>query len=250
MKMRLSFLALAMPAAAGLVMATSTASNAAALTGNVQLSGAGVNFTPNSLDFTDGSNNGGAGIFTNVFGTGDLSILTGTTAAIKDLAGSPFSNSLADETINLAALGASVNKFITFSGPGPAPNIIDFRLTRLRRVVETGRVSFFLDGFLRNNGAIPGKDNTNVVFDVSVLTGQPGAPLCAATACTDAEATAFFASSASTGFTGISGALVAGSARKIPEPMTMLGSGLAIASIAALKRKKKSNALKLATSES
>jgi hypothetical protein len=247
MKMRLSFLALAMPAAAGLVMATSTASNAAALTGNIQLSGAGVNFTPTALDFTDGNNTGGAGVFTNVFGTGDFSILTGTTAAIKDLAGSPFSNLLADETVSL---GSGINKFIAFSGPGPAPNIIDFRLTGLRRVVETGRVSFFLDGFLRNNGAVPGKDNTNVEFALSVLTGQPGAPLCAATACTDAEATAFFASSASTGFTGISGGLVAGGARKIPEPMTMLGSGLAIASIAALKRKKKSNALKLATSES
>jgi hypothetical protein len=89
-----------------------------------------------------------------------------------------------------------------------------------------------------------------VEFALSVLTGQPGAPLCAATACTDAEAQAFFASPASTGFTTISGGLVAGGARKIPEPMTMLGSGLAIASIAALKRKKKSNALKLATSES
>jgi hypothetical protein len=128
MKIRLSFLALAMPAAAGLVMATSTASNAAALTGQIQLGGAGVNFSPAALDFTDGNNSGGAGVFTNVTGTGDFSILNGQTATIKDLIGSPFgltpAGILADETVSL---GSGINKFIAFSGPGPAPNIIDFR---------------------------------------------------------------------------------------------------------------------------
>lgn len=248
MKMRLSFLALAMPAAAGLVMATSTASNAAALTGNIQLGNGGVFFSPTALDFTGVPNvvtpsPGTAGTFSTVFGTGDFSILNGLTASIKDLLGpSPFSNTLADETVSL---GSGINKFITFSG-----SPIDFRLTSLGRILEDGRVTFLLGGFIRNNGAIAGKDNTNVVFDLSSLTGQPGAPDCAAKVCTDAEAVAFFASPASTGFTTISGGLAAGGGRKIPEPMTLLGSGLAMASIAALKRKKKSTAVTLEPAES
>jgi hypothetical protein len=239
MKMRLSFLALAIPAAVGIVMSNSRASDAAVLTplaGEFEISGV-VSYTANSLDFTP--TGGATGTFTVPVSTLDFASIPLTTGTIKDLPFSPFSNLLADETQSV-----DIKKFLTFDG-----TTLDFRLLQVRRVLTQGTVGFFLDGYLRNNGAVAGKSNTNVDFGFSLITSQ-AALTCAQVQCDNDEAKAFFTSAASTATKSYSGTIVASTARKIPEPMTMLGSGLAIASIAALKRKKKSNALKLATSES
>jgi hypothetical protein len=228
MKISLSSLSLAVPLFVGASIGVASSAQAALIVGDAQFVGVqDVAFNRVQLDF--GSN--GIGIDGDLNVTSATGDFAGVTAGfIKDLVSPvPLPN-----LITVGPFAAPVASFLSFVGTP-----ITFDLQTVTRNLSPGAITFVLEGTLKANGLV-GKDDTP--FSFSILTSNPsGFP----TNLSQANLNAFFGTGnpGKDGVASFSG-VVTGSNR-VPEPMTILGSTAAIASIAAMKRKKRAE--KLAT---